>query len=1071
MEIGDCPSLFWFQQWQQLEVNLLKQLAVQLGVAIQQTELHQQAQTEQIARQEAEAKLQASEQFLRSIYDGAANSIFVIDVLPSGEFRFAGLNPAHEQLIGIRSEELQGKSPEQVLPPVDAAAVSANYAKCVQAETTISYEECLPFQGKDSWWLTTLTPLFDEQSQIYRLIGTSINITQRKLTEAALRISEATNRALLEAIPDLIIRMTRDGTYIDFIPAGDFKILMPSPDMRGKNLYEVMPLEIAQQRMHYVELALSTGKTQIYEFQLLLDGEIYTQEARIVASGEDEVLVIVRDISDRKRMEAALRESEAQFRTLVANIPGVVYRCAHAQEWQGMFISDAIENIFGYPASDFAHSGTRTFTSIIYSEDVERVEQILEAALQKRQDFRLEYQIVHANGSLRWVSEKGQGMFDEQGELLWVDGVIFDITDRKQAEQERDRLFQQIEQQNETLEAQVQERTTELMQANEQLQQEVAERKQAEEALRHSEEKFRQMAENIQSVFWMTNLDLTQIIYVSPAYELIWGRPCAELYASPKSWRNAIHPEDRDRMIAARFRENRGEYDEEYRIIRPDGEIRWIRDRGFPIQNEAGEIYRLVGVAEDISDQKLAQEALRESEARFRRLFESNIVGVIFGDFNGSITDANDVFLQMVGYTREDLLNGKVRWNEMTLPYRHLDQQAMEQFKTTRVRVPQEKEYIRKDGSRVPVLIGGALLDGFDDQAIAFVLDISDRKRMEEALRESEKHFRQMFQDASIGIALADFQTNRFIQVNPAYSQLLGYSASEITSLTFDEITHPDDLPQNLHYFEQINQGQIDSYRLEKRYLKKNGEFMWAHLTVTVLRNPDGKPKFTLAMIEDITERKQAEDKIKASLLEKETLLKEIHHRVKNNLQIISSLLRLQSRQLRDQQTLEHFKESQNRVQAMALIHEKLYQSSNLAQIDFQEYIRTLVQELFRSYDVHRRAITLKLNVTPVSLAIDTAIPCGLIINELVSNSLKYAFPDNREGEICINLQESDKGQFILSISDNGVGLAEYLDFRNTSSLGLQLVCRLTKQLEGSIELNAKQGTEFSITFANLKYH
>jgi PAS domain-containing protein len=134
-------------------------------------------------------------------------------------------------------------------------------------------------------------------------------------------------------------------------------------------------------------------------------------------------------------------------------------------------------------------------------------------------------------------------MFDEQGELLWVDGVIFDITDRKQAEQERDRLFQQIEQQNETLEAQVQERTTELMQANEQLQQEVAERKQAEEALRHSEEKFRQMAENIQSVFWMTNLDQTQIIYVSPAYELIWGRPCAELYASPKSWRNAIHPE------------------------------------------------------------------------------------------------------------------------------------------------------------------------------------------------------------------------------------------------------------------------------------------------------------------------------------------------------------------------------------------------------------------------------------------------------------------------------------------------------------------------------------------------
>jgi PAS domain S-box-containing protein len=363
--------------------------------------------------------------------------------------------------------------------------------------------------------------------------------------------------------------------------------------------------------------------------------------------------------------------------------------------------------------------------------------------------------------------------------------------------------------------------------------------------------------------------------------------------------------------------------------------------------------------------------------------------------------------------------------------------------------------------------------------------------------------------------------------VNPAYYQLLGYSESEIASLTFDEITHPDDLEQDLHYMEQINQGKIDSFRIEKRYLRKNGEVMWGNLTLTVLRNPDGKPGFCLGMIEDITERKHAEDQIKASLQEKETLLKEIHHRVKNNLQIISSLLRLQSRQLRDQQAIALFKESQNRVQAMALIHEKLYQSSNLAQIDFQEYIKTLVQALFRSYDAHRHGVTFKCNVEPISLAIDIAIPCGLIINELVSNSLKYAFPETLGGEICISLQSLqhgfsnpgktsppapflqkegsqtppslqgnrsegeefgglglnyridvlepqstaslDQGQFILTISDNGVGLSENFDFRNTSSLGLQLVCRLTKQLEASIELNRSHGTEYKISFRNPK--
>jgi PAS domain S-box-containing protein len=473
---------------------------------------------------------------------------------------------------------------------------------------------------------------------------------------------------------------------------------------------------------------------------------------------------------------------------------------------------------------------------------------------------------------------------------------------------------------------------------------------------------------------------------------------------------------------------------------------------------------------QEVAERKQVEESLRESEARFRRLFESNIVGVIFADTSGRIADANDVFLQMIGYTREDLREGKVHWDELSPPeYRQLELRAIEQSKTTGIITPWEKEFFRNDGTRVPVLVGGVLLDEFNGQGIAFVLDISDRKRIEEALRESEQQFRQIFQEAPVGMTLSDFQTHQFIQVNPAYYQLLGYTPSEIMSLTFDELTHPDDLPENLHYMEQIERGKSDSFCMEKRYLKKNGELVWANLTVTVLRNQNGKPGFCLAMIEDITERKQAEEQLKTSLQEKETLLKEIHHRVKNNLQVISSLLRLQSRQIRDQQVLELFKDSQNRVQAMALIHELLYQSPNLAHIDFQKYIQTLVGNLCRSYNVHQRAITFKINVEQVSLAIDTAIPCGLIINELVSNSLKHGFPEHHGGEICLSFQHGDNGQFILSISDNGVGMGSDFDFRNTSSLGLQLVCRLTKQLEGSIELNRERGTEFKIAFATLK--
>lgn len=337
---------------------------------------------------------------------------------------------------------------------------------------------------------------------------------------------------------------------------------------------------------------------------------------------------------------------------------------------------------------------------------------------------------------------------------------------------------------------------------------------------------------------------------------------------------------------------------------------------------------------------------------------------------------------------------------------------------------------------------------------------------IERVLCKSEQQFRQIFQNAPIAISLVDYHTHKFIQVNPAHYQLLGYTISELASLTFDDISHPDDLVQNLAYLEQFKRGQFDSFRMEKRFLKKNGEFIKTNITVSILVDQDSRPKFSLAMIEDITERRQAEDKIKASLLEKETLLKEIHHRVKNNLQIISSLLRLQSRQITDSKAIALFKESQNRVQAMALIHEKLYQSSSLAKIELQEYVTTLVQELFRSYEAHKRAIKFKIQMNQISLAITLATPFGLIINELVSNSLKYAFRETVGGQIFIGLQEHIRGQFILIISDNGRGLPKNLDFRNTNSLGLQLVCRLTRQVNGTIELDQSQGTLFKIVFA-----
>jgi two-component sensor histidine kinase len=203
-------------------------------------------------------------------------------------------------------------------------------------------------------------------------------------------------------------------------------------------------------------------------------------------------------------------------------------------------------------------------------------------------------------------------------------------------------------------------------------------------------------------------------------------------------------------------------------------------------------------------------------------------------------------------------------------------------------------------------------------------------------------------------------------------------------------------------------------------------------------------------------------------------LLKEIHHRVKNNLQIISSLLNLQSSYIQDAQALEIFQDSQHRVRSMALVHEKLYRSSNLAQVDFAEYIRDLASFLFHAYGASAQNVTLKIWAEDIRLDVDNAIPCGLILNELLSNTLKHAFRPGgdrplRDSEIRVESYYSHDQQLTLVVADSGIGFPEALDFRNTTTLGLQLVNTLVRQLNGTLELDRSGGTRFTITFATTR--
>ena len=301
---------------------------------------------------------------------------------------------------------------------------------------------------------------------------------------------------------------------------------------------------------------------------------------------------------------------------------------------------------------------------------------------------------------------------------------------------------------------------------------------------------------------------------------------------------------------------------------------------------------------------------------------------------------------------------------------------------------------------------------------------------------------------------------------NSAFLNHTGYSREDIVNKHFSKLPtlRVKDIPQFMKMSYAAIRGKVQRH-IEYKWIHKDGSTHWGEVYVGFLKKRGIISGYHITT-KDITERKQAADKIKASLKEKEVLLKEIHHRVKNNLQVISSLLKLQSEYIKDKKSLQKFKESQDRVRSMALIHEKLYQSGDFASISFKDYIKDLVHRLFRSYEADSGKIALRMDLKDVLLGIDIAIPCGLILNELLSNSLKHAFPENREGKINVGLRSVEKNEIELKVSDNGVGLPEDIDFRKTETLGLHLVTILGEdQLGGKIELKRTGGTEFKIRF------
>ena len=414
--------------------------------------------------------------------------------------------------------------------------------------------------------------------------------------------------------------------------------------------------------------------------------------------------------------------------------------------------------------------------------------------------------------------------------------------------------------------------------------------------LEESERRFRQIAENIREVFWLTDPLRKSMFYISPAFETVWGRSCASLYAAPQLWLESIHPEDRERVEhAVRTKQVQGAYDEEFRIVRPDGSTVWVRDQAFPIRNAAGVVHRIAGLAEEITARKQIEESLRRLVAEQRTLAEQ------LQAETSRLAVAQAV--AKIGSWETDALTGKVTWSDETHRIFETDPQTFQPTHAAFLQLvhPDDRSMVDEAFGRSLVMKTRNSLEHrlllpsgrakvveerwqiFTDQrgevtrAVGTCQDVTTRVESAAALRQSETRFRTIFEQAGIGIAMVDITEGTILQCNPALAEMFGYSVTELCGLTVEAVSEPSGFHADQEQLAQLLAGKFNRFQLEKRYRKKSGQLIWGLLTSTVVRDPAGTSLFILGMVEDISARKRAQVELAAADRRLHALIGRLH--------------------------------------------------------------------------------------------------------------------------------------------------------------------------------------------------
>lgn len=920
----------------------------------------------------------------------------------------------------------------------------------------------------------------------YQIIGTIVsfillisgiiflnrNISSLKKYEGALEESRNWFSTTLTGIGEGIIATNHLGDIIFMNPVAEAITGWKQKEANGIYLEHVFKIYRENDKAKIespVQAVLKTGKAAIYTNNIILADKkgkeinidfsaspIYNRDYSLQG-----ITIVFKDISERRKSEKELIRNKKFIQKITNSTPNILY----VFELGGprlIYINDITAKILGYTVDEVRKMSRKIFMKLIHKDDMNGLLRTYNKYIKLQDSEVVEniFRIMNSKGEWRWLkSSDVVFMRDKDGVPKQILGTAEDITDKKILEEE-------IKKYSDHLEELVQKRTSELSSANEKLQQQILERIKAEKSMIEEEEKFKNLVEHsVAGIFIYSN---RKFIYVNPKFEEMFGYAPGEL--KDKNIVDVMSDKDREMINenTNRIQQNLPELDD-YPYIgkKKDGTLIDVQVMGTKIMYN--DIECKIGTVIDVSETKKIMKELKESEEKFRIIAETASDGIITIDEEGNIIFLNKAIEKMFGYAESELKGRNIKILITSNKTPNLKPNS-EKFNIIEEFNNETLTGTDKNGKHLPIEItlGNYITKG-RKLYTGIVRDISERKKAEDEIKKQRRFLRTII-DTDPNLIFAKDREGRFTLVNKAVADAYGTSVQELIGRKDSDFNpYKEEVESFLIKDREVIDNKEPVFIPEETVFNadKNKSLWYQTIKIPL---PTDEEMQVLGISTDITARKLAEEQIKNSLKEKELLLQEIHHRVKNNLQIIVSLLKLQSRYIHDKRDLDILNKSRARVETMSLIHEKLYRSNDLSNINLHGYIKDLANNLLKAYGISQSEVTINIKIDDIQIGIDTAIPCGLIINELISNSLKHAFRIHQQGIIDIEFSRMDD-KFIMNYGDNGIGLTNENDINTGETLGMKLVNTLVKQLDGCLKMDSsKHGLKYNILLNELKY-